>query len=862
LATATARQSIAATPQGFGPAEGWSVVLPHLAALALTAYSITKIGSSERAGVLIPMILAGMLFGLVMAKLPVLDSLAHLAALFTGTIAALAASAVREVGLHALLTGRGRPIYNLGRDMADRLARGSSARLPDVEILALIALTLWLVGYSSAWMLYRHEWLIPSLVLPGTMLMVTMRYDEQPPAFPVVAFLFCAILMSARHHAYREARDWGRRRLAAPSGVSAKLATGGAVIAALALLAGWGTTYQASETLRSTVSDQSAQVWEKLQEAWTKTGLPGSGTMSSGGTYSSFPSSFDIGGNLNLSDQVVANVDSATGHYLTVRSYDYYTGSGWETTIDDTFKMPGDKNSAHAIPIAFGPRQSVPFSASVAPNLAESEAAVHVLQSKDGLVFTIESFDSSSLQTVALMGWIKLDHLPIDVAHVDVSSLPPDLQGLVRYLQQADIRPGPNGGEPIIVQNGINSSVAAERERLKGFPLQTQLALDDSGDLILTVTGRLPNYDDIESVYQSLASNGNETYRVAGVQSAATPSQLANAGTNYPGWVTSRYLQQSSTVTSRTKALAHEIVEKAGANNPFDEAWAIQKYLTGPGFTYQLNSPGPKNGQDFVDYFLFDSKVGRCEQYATSMVVLLRELGIPSRLVSGYRVGEQNELGEWVYRENQAHTWVEVYFPGQGWIPFEPTKGQQPFDYGQTRTSAEVGTPTPEPTEAAVNDVSTPVPTATPSPTATPAPVAATTGSNNSGHWWNHLSGTTVALLVAVAALGALAGATCLAWAWRFRGLTTAGSLYARVLRVGSFVGVESDPTMTPSEFAEEFRSAIPAAGPAVRLVTDLYTAERYGGATVEEQDASRARNAWRQMRRRVLIWRTQRKRR
>ena len=63
--------------------------------------------------------------------------------------------------------------------MFDRLARGSGTRLPNSEILILISLTLWLVGYSSSWILYRREWLIPSLVLPGTMLMVTMRYDQR-----------------------------------------------------------------------------------------------------------------------------------------------------------------------------------------------------------------------------------------------------------------------------------------------------------------------------------------------------------------------------------------------------------------------------------------------------------------------------------------------------------------------------------------------------------------------------------------------------------------------------------------------------------------------------------------------------------
>jgi hypothetical protein len=114
LAATSARQPIAGTPAGVGPAEGWSVVLPHMAALALTAYSITKIGSSERAGVLIPMILAGMLFGLAMAKLPVLDSLAHLGALLTGAVQSTTSAATwptawRAVPAQSSLTSKFSP---------------------------------------------------------------------------------------------------------------------------------------------------------------------------------------------------------------------------------------------------------------------------------------------------------------------------------------------------------------------------------------------------------------------------------------------------------------------------------------------------------------------------------------------------------------------------------------------------------------------------------------------------------------------------------------------------------------------------------------------------------------------------------
>lgn len=860
---ATQKSSSEGTSTRFGPVEGWSVLAPHIAALALTAYSITKIAPPDRAGVLVPIAVGGLFFGLILAKLPVLDAVAHLSAIVTGVFVVMTLVAVRDTGLRLVVDERGHPVYQLGRDIVNRFARGSGTKLPDVEIVTLVAMTLWMVGYSSAWMLYRREWLLPSLVLPGTMMMVTMRYDADAPAFPVIGFLFCAILMSARHHAYRESRDWRRRRLAAPGGLPVRLAVSGAVIGALALLLGWGVTYQSSERLRSDVSNQSAQVWTKVQDVWTRAGLPGRGTSSTAGSYPTFPSSFNIGGNLDLSDAVVADVSAKNGHYLTVRSYDAYNGKGWATTVDSTFQLPGDKAAAHAIPIGFQPNQPVPFSQEIAASQASSQASVHIFAPKDGLVFTIESFDSSTLHTMALMGWLQLDHVDIEVAAADIATLPPDLQGLVRNLKQATFSAGKNGAEPLIVESSKSSAVAAERDRLKEFPVETAIKLNDDGSPVLTVTGRLPNYDDIEAVYQSVASNNATQYQVAGVETSATAAQLAAAGTDYPAWVSQRYVQQSSTVTARTKSTAESVVAAAGANTPFAKAWAIQEYLTGPNFTYQLNSPGPPDGQDFVDYFLFDSKVGRCEQFATSMVVMLRELGVPARLVSGYRVGSQDANGNWVYRENQAHTWVEVYFPSKGWAPFEPTKGQDPFSYGRTKAPADSASPTPDAAGATPEATVVPDPTASATATATPVPVVNNTDDpKNGGHWWSGLSRSLLAIAAVSAVFAVVVCGSVLAWIWGLRGLSPAAGLYARSLRLGKFLGIRSDPTMTPTEFAAAFSEAAPGAGPAMQVVTELYLAERYGAARVDQLSAAQGQSAWRQLRRHFLVWRSRRARR
>ena len=82
---------------------------------------------------------------------------------------------------------------------------------------------------------------------------------------------------------------------------------------------------------------------------------------------------------------------------------------------------------------------------------------------------------------------------------------------------------------------------------------------------------------------------------------------------------------------------------------------------------------------DPVLHFLFESKAGHCEYFASAMVLLLRTLGIPSRVVGGYAGGEWNEMGRnYLVRSSDAHTWVEVWIRERGWVPFDPTPGLPP----------------------------------------------------------------------------------------------------------------------------------------------------------------------------------------
>jgi protein-glutamine gamma-glutamyltransferase len=147
-------------------------------------------------------------------------------------------------------------------------------------------------------------------------------------------------------------------------------------------------------------------------------------------------------------------------------------------------------------------------------------------------------------------------------------------------------------------------------------------------------------------------------------------AKLRSAGTDYSNDITSTYLQLPAGLDPRIPELAREITKNA--QTPFDKALRIESYLR-TRYGYTLNLTG-KPGADPLAHFLFETRAGHCEYFASAMAIMVRTLGIPSREVNGFLPGEYNDLGgDYIVRASDAHSWVEVYFPGNGWRVFDPT---------------------------------------------------------------------------------------------------------------------------------------------------------------------------------------------
>jgi hypothetical protein len=165
-------------------------------------------------------------------------------------------------------------------------------------------------------------------------------------------------------------------------------------------------------------------------------------------------------------------------------------------------------------------------------------------------------------------------------------------------------------------------------------------------------------------------SINTKNYRVQSVVPVVSEQELRSAPIGYPQWIRNRYLRLPENIPTRVLMLARGLT--VNIETAYDRALVLEEYLRG--FEYTLDIDQPPRNQDIVDYFLFESRKGYCDYYASTMVIMARAVQLPARLVTGYYRGEFDEANQrYVVTEADAHSWVEIYFSGIGWVPFEPT---------------------------------------------------------------------------------------------------------------------------------------------------------------------------------------------
>jgi transglutaminase-like putative cysteine protease len=331
------------------------------------------------------------------------------------------------------------------------------------------------------------------------------------------------------------------------------------------------------------------------------------------------------------------------------------------------------------------------------------------------------------------------------------------------------------------------------------------------------------------------------TLQTTAYVSTATQAQLEAAGTNYPTW-TNQFTDLPDDA-SRGAEMIHTLAQEwtAGTTNAYDQAIAIEEHLRNPAFfQYTLNPPSDRDpGVWPVVYFLTTSHKGYCQYFASAMGSMLRSLKIPTRLVSGYGPGiTRAQSGRKGAREQQvstsdAHSWVEAYFPGYGWIPFEPTPASSQGDYQ----------PFPRGQQAITGASSTPTPTAKPLPKVTPSipkPIKThVTPTPKSG------AALPAQVVIALAVLGAIVVLFAAVLLWFLLPRTLTGA-WRRVETLGAISGVDRRRAETHRAFAARLARARPRAEPALQELASVTARAEFSASGASGTERAQALRTWR----------------
>ena len=540
-------------------------------------------------------------------------------------------------------------------------------------LLGLGAFT-WITGYLSAWVIFRYRnlWLG---VLPGALAMTT-HLSYLPDRFLpyLYLYLFFTMLLAVRLHTLEREDQWERRGIlsgATPTGL-ATLYQATWFLAAVFLL---GILLPVSSVTTST-----------FKETWNSIRWPAErAEVEFARLFSSLPARKPTGvqtfgdylpfqGPISLGEQTVFTVKSPVAAYWRSRVYPIYTPQGWKA--DQTVAYPLTE-----LPEGGQPREELASSDiqyTVTLEFQASSLPVNALPLEASEPAQVEVQPSRSF-FLRLDRTENLDYLPQDIQAAwrilaglsGAGLLQEDLvETLLAALPQDTLVTDLRFRE----SSGARSRVRVPQEPLDDYPeTLRRVTAQRSGALVSLRVARVPpSPPDILRLRSVPRLDAGTQYSVTSRTPTTSPEELREVETDYPGWVTDTYLQLPDTFPQRLVDLAQELT--AGESNLYDKAMAVQTHLKALPYDQQI--PTPPFDADGVDYFLFTVQRGYSDYFGSAMATLLRAVDIPTRLVVGHTPGIlDKDAGVYVVRDRDSHAWPEVYFPGYGWVEFEPTPG-------------------------------------------------------------------------------------------------------------------------------------------------------------------------------------------
>ena len=802
-------QGVLSLTRFFRPADGWLAFGFLVLNLMTVVYAVDKadwVPTPRLVGV----VGMAMVTGLVLARVRLWGLLIFPVGLAMGLLViAWQLTSYNELAL----AGSGELWERL--DLWFEAARTGSINIDQIPFAFGLTAATWLMGFMAAWLFVRHRNFWGVFVLGGAGLLSNLTYLPPNASVHLFLYLFTAFLLVARVQSVRRRNEWRRRNVSFDGHLGILSISDSFILAVIVLLAAFlipdggkfGPTNNVYESLRSPFLG--------FEDDFNRlfAGLPARRPLG----YRIWGDVMAFQGTIRPATTAVLWVESPVPLYWKARTYGLYTSTGWIS--EDTVQRPIDWVPTYSSPQPLLNRFEVSYS--VTPNYATNKLfAGNQIVAVDRNV-RIETYDSPTY-VIDLTG-------------------PAAPQGLPTQLGEAAVNL-----KELIGQRGATVTDEAVSARLpEAFQLVE--AFRESGVIRrVTLAGVLPQQPDVLSLQtKGKGVKAGSTYELTSSVPLTEPQELREAGTDYPMWIVDRYTQLPADFPQRVRNLGAQWT--AGYETPYDKAKAVEDQLRRWPYTTIVDPPAFK--ADGVDHFLFTLRQGYSEYFASSMTVLLRSQGVPARLATGYTTGDMVERELYLVRDSNAHAWVEVYFPGYGWIGFEPTPGQafpEPIPTGEEDLVAglsEAGDPFrpdlecfPEveigECEGDVEDTG-----------------RAADTSGESASLAESLMRVLVWLLsgLAVAVLGASVGRFL--WQRHMVPSEDPQVVFRRLAFLGAIGSVGPIPYQTPLQYRNRLEAVFPDHRDQVGVIIGAYVRNFYGGKLLDEEERRQLTGAWLELR-------------
>ncbi len=720
----------------------------------------------------------------------------------------------------------------------------STDLLPFALILTTFA---WGISYLATWTILKRLpiWLV---VIPSGLGLVA-NLSWLPSGFYVylVAYIAAVMLLAAHTHNLRKQGRWARSGDSQPVGNEYLVALAhafwiGALVLAIAVALparGWTNTV---------VKEISTFIHRPIETLRIELSRAFSIPAKTPSSLRFFGSVLPLQRQVPLGEDPIFMTREKVSTYWPIKAYSDYTSTAWK--VEETqFNTLEGVTSVGAL------------------DIEELVAAGNLtLVGVDVLVDTPYMFLPHGVLTLnrearAEVHEIKAFHL--DVAQPERSEdLPPELAQWLQRLSadpqsSSVLRDFANDPSTFVIVTGAEVRRASGQEvsvpigPAGGQYLQPVIDELDNGAQLLSLDVRRigPTRPDYLSIRPKNWMRSGEFYSFEADLVAPSEAILRLEGPSYPAWVRDHYLDLPPDLPQRVRDLALEITRDAPTT--YDKAVAIENYLR-ENYQYDLYPPPLEFGEDGVDKFLFESKRGYSDYFASAMAVMLRTLGIPSRVAVGYTSGQlDEETNAYVIRDKDSHTWPEVFFTNVGWVEFEPS----PIHPKRPRSDApatgldilvpgptESVPPAEEQPPAPEEKREVPVPGRLPGGRGLfPAPLLEFgTPLGRDG-------------LVFAIVLAVLSAGVWLLWRQQFLVLRNADDAYLQLQRISAFLGLKVPSSQTPYEFAAMLSKLVPQVEKDVALICNGFVRRTYGRKRLSLQERFRVSRAWRRVRNSLL---------